>query len=310
MGQVQDSFDCHLRHMLSEIAIDHGLDSKVLLGKYIYHGMSDLSPVTKAEYKVPDHPPVIPKPRLVTGIKKKGGRKPKFSTPPTLSGELSETYLTGLTIPYLKEACKMRKIPISGGKDQLIERFLAFQKNPEAHKPAKKGGRKKKDQPPEPKHNHPLDDKTHAGCEQCKEYGNPMDPTMEEEEFEVTTIEAPVVVNNWVIKPPEGTGAPEVVEGPGEIEAVEEIDEDIHDQLRSIVSKMNEVEIDETKDTTGTAWESVYEEPDKDDEDPLQDMEFGDDDEEEEEEEVKVKETEKEDPFGSMGYGDDLEEED
>ena len=258
MLNVQDLWEDQLRLILCEIARDHKLDSKQLIGKYILRGMPDLSPVTLQTYpeaqkpvvEQSQKPPEIPEPRVVRQLKapkkKKGGRKPKFQEKPNLEGELTEDYLRTLTIPLIKEACIMRKIAISGGKDVLIKRFLDYQKNPEAHKPPRKGGRKKKSQEPEPQHNHQLDDRTHEDCEQCKVYGNPMDPSMDEEEFE--------------------------------------IDQDIQNQLKEIVGKMNATtlddpkeiqepqEIEETEDEAG--WEE-YQEP-QDDEDPYAIMEYGD----------------------------------
>jgi len=258
MLNVQDCFEQELRLILGDIARDHNLDQRQLIGKYIIRGMPDLSPKTLETYpealgplgvrkvKQSQKPPEIPEPRVTKAAKaakKKGGRKPKFQEKPNLEGELTEEYLQGLTIPLIKEACKMRKIAISGGKDVLIKRFLEYQSNPEAHKPPRKGGRKKKSQDPEPHHNHTLDDKTHADCDQCKVYGNPMDPTMAEEEFEV--------------------------------------DQDIQNQLKEIVGKMNATTLDEPKETEDidasddeSGWEE-YQEP-QEDEDPLGAMEYGD----------------------------------
>lgn len=260
MQGVQDCFDSHLRTILTEIAEDNKLDTRALLGKYLYRGMPDLSPLTKETYQVPEGPVEIPMPRPQArpAPKKKGGRKPKFSTPPDLSGDLTREFLEGLTIPLIKEACKMRKIPVGGGKDELIKRFMEYMENPDAHKITKKGGRKKKDQPPEPKHNHELDDKTHTDCEQCQLYGNPMDPCMQEEEFEIARSEKPKETK--------------------EIEEPEEIEEDdtdsIENQLKNIISTMNTVDLDKDK---GDEWdESEYVEPD-DNEDPLDAMDYGDD---------------------------------
>jgi hypothetical protein len=266
MLNVQDLWDQQLRLILGEIARDHQLDSRRLIGKYILRGMPDLSPVTLQTYpeaqkpvvEESQHPPEIPEPRKAPapqGPKKKGGRKPKFQEKPNLEGELTEEYLQSLTIPLIKEACKMRKIAISGGKDVLIKRFLEYQKDPEAHKPPRKGGRKKKSQEPEPQHNHTLDDKTHEDCDQCKVYGNPMDPKMSEEEFE--------------------------------------IDQNIQNQLKEIVGKMNATTLDEpeesekpydvfglqdTKEASDdeAEWEE-YQEPQDDEEDPYAIMEYGDD---------------------------------
>lgn len=280
MLSVQDSFEQHLRSILAEIAQDHKLDERHLIGKYIIRGLPDLSPVTLETYpeaqkplpapKVEESqkPPEIPEPRVTKvkdpqAPKKKGGRKPKFQEKPNLEGELTEEYLQSLTIPLIKEACKMRQVAISGGKDVLIKRFLEYQKNPEAHKPPRKGGRKKKTQEPEPQHNHTLDDKTHADCDQCKVYGNPMDPKMDDEEFEV--------------------------------------DQDIQNQLKEIVGKMNATTLDEPKESEEaeeaekpydifglqetkeikelsddeSGWEE-YKEPQEDDEDPFEAMEYGD----------------------------------
>jgi hypothetical protein len=260
MQGVQDCFDDHLRTILTEIAEDNKLDTRPLLGKYLYRGLPDLSPLTKQTYQVPEGPLEIPEPRPLVAPKKKGGRKPKFSTPPDLAGDLTREFLEGLTIPLIKEACKMRKIAVSGGKDDLIKRFMDYMENPEAHKVTKKGGRRKKDQPPEPKHNHELDDKTHSDCEQCQMYGNPMDPIMQEEEFEIARSEKPKETK--------------------ETEETEETEEDetesIENQLKNIISTMNNVDLDKDK-ANGDEWdESEYVEPD-DNEDPLDAMDYGDD---------------------------------
>ena len=125
----------------------------------------------------------------------------------------------------------MRKVPMSGSKDQLIDRLDLYQKNP--NDPAtqrRKGGRKKKDQGPEPVHNHKLDGKTHGDCEQCKIYGNPDDPRMQDEEFEITEVKEPV-------KAPE----PQVTNE----------ETDIADQLKNIVNDMNSDEDEEDFNSDG-----------------------------------------------------------
>ena len=233
---VQDEFEQQLRLILGEIAQEHGLDQKQLLGKYIFRGQKDLSPVTLQTYPVPEGLPVVPPVAQapVAQEKKKGGRKPRFTTAPNLEGDLTEEFLKGLTIPLLKEACKMRRVAITGSKDTLIGRLLEYQKNPEAHQAPRKGGRKKKAAAPEPAHNHPLDQETHPDCEQCKTYGNPMDPHMREEVFEVTrdsTEAAPMEAP---------TEAPPVAQEPQEFEMD---DGDIDEQLKAIVANMNQIEI-------------------------------------------------------------------
>ena len=275
---VQDEFEGQLRLILGEIAQEHGLDSKTLIGKYILRGQKDLSPVTLATYPVPEGLPAVPsqvpaapkakkvkapKEPKPAGEKKKGGRKPKFSTPPKLDGELTEEFLKDLTIPLLKEACKMRKLPITGGKDVLIDRIQEHQRNPQAPVEKKKGGRKKKVQNQEPAHNHALDNKTHKDCPQCETYGNPMDPKMQEETFEIAAPpaapQAPVVPE--IEESPEATGPKEFDMG----------EDDIDDQLKNIVAQMNQIEIDSDDEADVDA---------------------------------------EEDPFGLMDYGDELEEED
>jgi len=266
MLSVQDLWDQQLRMILTEIAQDHQLDRRQLIGKYILRGMPDLSPKTLETYpeaqkplaQESQKPPEIPEPRVAQAPppRKKGGRKPKFQEKPNLEGELTEEYLRGLTIPLIKEACKMRKIAMGGGKNVLIERFLEYQENPGAHRPPRKGGRKKKSQEPEPCHNHSLDGKIHEDCQQCKMYGNPDDPKMEEEEFE--------------------------------------IDQDIQNKLKEIVGTMNEPketgefeiaqdiqnhlkETEETEEPSDdeAGWDE-YQEPQDEDDDPFDVMEYGD----------------------------------
>ena len=191
---VQDEFEGQLRLILDEIAHEHKLDPRALVGRYILRGQKDLSPVTQGSYPIPEGLPAAPRAKTPTakapGEKKKGGRKPKFSTPPELGGDLTDEFLRDLTIPLLKDACKMRKIPITGGKDVLVGRIQEHQKNPNALGDKKKGGRKKKIRVPEPEHNHALDNNTHKDCPQCETYGNPMDPGMQEETFEITASPA------------------------------------------------------------------------------------------------------------------------
>lgn len=271
---VRDEFESQLRMILDEIARDHELDPKTLIGKYILRGQKDLSPVTLDTYPVPEGLPAVPsqvpvppktkptKPAKPAGEKKKGGRKPKFSTPPDLSGDLTEDFLRDLTIPLLKEACKLRKLPITGGKDVLIDRIQEHQRNPQAPVEKKKGGRKKKVQIQEPEHNHILDNKTHKDCPQCETYGNPMDPGMQEETFEIAPV--PAVPQSPVVPEIE---EPQTVQEPKEFDMGED---DLDEQLKSIVSQMNQVHMD-----------SDDEDENDDDEDPFDQMDYGDELEEE-----------------------------
>lgn len=248
---VRDEFESQLRLILGEIARDHELDAKVLIGKYILRGQKDLSPVTLQTYPVPEGLPAVPSQVPVPPRTKKGGRKPKFATPPKLDGELTTEFLRDLTIPLLKEACKLRGLPITGGKDVLIDRIQEHQKNPRAPQDKKKVSRKKKIQIPEPEHNHILDNKTHQDCPQCETYGNPMDPQMQDETFEIAPAPVPHSVS-----PIPGPGPQEFDMG----------DDDLDNQLKSIVAQMNEVDLGSDVD---------------DDEDPFDHMDYGDELEEE-----------------------------
>lgn len=277
MLNVRDEFEGQLRLILGEIAQDHQLDSKTLIGKYLLRGQKDLSPLTQSTYPIPEGLPAVPsqivapgapKAPRVPGEKKKGGRKPKFSTPPKLDGDLTGDFLRDLTIPLLKEACKMRKIPITGGKDILIDRIQEHQKNPQAPGDKKKGGRKKKLQAPEPEHNHVLDNKTHKDCPQCETYGNPMDPGMQRETFEIAAP-SPVVAPQVPEIEPAAVESSEIEPVPVEPKEFEMGDEDIDDQLKNIVAQMNQMEMDSE------------EEDENDDEDPFSQMDYGDDLEEE-----------------------------
>ena len=280
--------------ILQEIARDHKLDSHALVGRYVLRGQKDLSPVTLQTYPVPEGLPMAPAPVVpvarALGGKNKGGRKPRFSTPPKLDGDLTEQFLRTLTNPLLQEACKMRQIAVTGGKDVLVGRILKYQEDPQGHKPPRKGGRKKKEQGQEPQHNHALDDRTHGDCPQCETYGNPLDPGMQQEEFQVThevptpvvpavvpapvvPVEAPasVVPTPVVPSPPP---APVVREPEIQVDDFKMDDDDIDAQLKSIVEQMN-----------GTTLGDPYDEYDEE-------------------------EAETEDPFDHMEYGDMLEEED
>ena len=255
---VQDEFEGQLRLILDEIAHEHKLDPRALVGRYILRGQKDLSPVTQGSYPIPEGLPAAPRAKTPTakapGEKKKGGRKPKFSTPPELGGDLTEEFLRDLTIPLLKDACKMRKIPITGGKDVLVGRIQEHQKNPNALGDKKKGGRKKKIRVPEPEHNHALDNNTHKDCPQCETYGNPMDPGMQEETFEITASPAategagdPAPVAPVAPVGPEAPAAPmEFDMGEDAPAAPKEFDmgeDDLDAQLKDIVSQMNQIEV-------------------------------------------------------------------
>ena len=264
---IRHEVEHQLRGILEDIAQEYGLDSRTLVGKYILHGEKDLSPVTLQTYpqaqvqvpeiqtkpqvqvQIPEGLPQVPQ----TQGKKKGGRKPKFSTPPKLDGELTEGFLQGLTIPLLKDACKMRKLPITGGKDVLIERIQEHQRNPQPPGEKKKGGRKKKVLDQEPGHNHALDNQTHSDCPQCETYGNPMDPKMQEETFEIAASTSNTVISHTTAEPKEFDMG----------------DEDIDDQLKNIVAQMNQIEIEEEP------------EDEPEDEDPFDQVDYGDELEEE-----------------------------
>ena len=267
MLNVRHEIEHQLRAVLEDIAQEYGLDSRTLVGKYILHGDKDLSPVTLRTYpqaqvqaqvpeiqtkpqvqvQVPEGLPQVPE--IQTHGKKKGGRKPKFSTPPKLDGELTDEFLQGLTIPLLKDACKMRKLPITGGKDVLIERIQEHQRNPHVPVGRNKGGRKKKVPDQEPVHNHVLDNKTHKDCPQCETYGNPMDPKMQDETFEIAVSTPGPVVSHTAPEPKEFDMG----------------DEDIDVQLKNIVAQMNQIEPED--------------EPE--DEDPFDQVDYGDELEEE-----------------------------
>jgi hypothetical protein len=266
LQNVRDLWEDQLTLILQEIARDHKLDSRALVGRYVLRGQKDLSPVTLQTYPVPEGLPVAPVAPVVPvaralGGKNKGGRKPRFSTPPRLDGELTESFLRTLTNPLLQEACKMRQIAVTGGKDVLVGRILKYQEDPQGHKPPRKGGRKKKEQGQEPQHNHALDDRTHGDCPQCETYGNPLDPGMQQEEFQVTQ-EAPTPVVPTV------TPAPVVREPEIQVDDFKMDDDDIDAQLKSIVEQMNGT-------TLGDPYDE-YDEEEADTEDPFDHMEYGD----------------------------------
>lgn len=276
--------------ILQDIARDHGLDSRALIGKYILQGRGDLSPVTQKTYKVPESQPP-PQPRYVAQRivfsppaakskpkAKKGGRKPKFSTPPPLDGTLTQEFMDGLTIPLLKDACKMRKLPITGSKDKLIKRIQDHQENPQA--PQVKKGKKKAVKIQEPVHNHELDGKTHGDCEQCQTYGNPLDVDSQNETFEIHESEVP---QSPVVSPvPEIQSQPQSPVAPRTQE--EEFtmgDDDIQAQLKAIVAQMSDDEPATTSQDDMVchmirAEEEMQEFQDHDEDDPFDSMEYGD----------------------------------
>ena len=160
-------------------------------------------------------------------------------------------FLQTLTIPLLKKACKMRNIPVTGGKDILINRIHEYQVNPQPI-PDKKNKIHRRSRDEEPQHNHVLDNKTHDDCPQCNIYGNPMDPNMHEETFEITETEEKH-------KLPENTTI--------EFEMGED---DLDEQLKNIVSNMNETGIESDEEDIES------------DEDPFENMDYGEELEEEE----------------------------
>ena len=261
--------------ILEEIARDHGLDSRALVGKYILQG-TQTSPVTRKTYKVPEPPepkpsPRVPEPKPAQEPKpapkgKKGGRKPKFSTPPPLDGTLTREFMDGLTIPLLKDACKMRKLPITGSKDKLIQRVLDHQENPQP--PPGKKGKKKAAKVPEPEHNHPLDGHTHRDCEQCQTYGNPLDVESQNETFEIQEVQS-------------APSSP----APAQPRPAEEFtmdDDDIQEQLKAIVARMSDDEQEDQgqeqclKEADNSDDEVYMESSDEEDQDPFDTMDYGD----------------------------------
>lgn len=287
MDSIHELCEDHVSSILHDIALEYNLNYAILIGKYVKKGQKDLSPVTRETYKIaqsPSPPLEIPKPRVVTDAikgqkdpspviskphvvvkekkeRKKGGRKPKFANKPTLDGTLSDSLLKDLTIPLLKDACRMRKIPISGSKDDLIDRIKRYQTNPDTFKIVKGGGRKKKDMAPEPVHNHELDSHIHSDCEQCRIYGNPMAPDTQEEEFIVETHN----VSDTPVKNIEENESDE-----------ENSEEEINKQLKNILSSYKTDEEDEEDEEN---WEE-YKEPDDGDGD--YGINYGDELEEEE----------------------------
>jgi len=265
LANIRDDVEEGLRSILANIAHDHNLNEKELLQKYLYKDIPDLSPVSKQEYQ--PHPPEIPAPRpkaeAPQAPKKRGGRKPKFQEKPDLqaTAQLTDQLLDQLTIPLLKEACKNRAITQGGSKAALVKRLQDHRdgKLPQVRQPAKKAKKAKRAE--EPQHNHPLDDQTHPDCDQCKIYGNPADPKMQEEEFEVA--------------PPEEPAAP--AQEPQETQETE-----MQDELAKIIQGMNDLtttgpqgdEYGEPPEDEGDNWD--YEEPDDEGEDPLGCMEYGD----------------------------------
>jgi hypothetical protein len=241
LANIRDDVEEGLRSILANIAQDYNLNEKELIQKYIYKDIPDLSPVSKAAYQ--PQPPEIPKPRqapVAPTQPKKGGRKPKFQDKPDIQAttQLQDELLNQLTIPLLKEACKNRGITQGGSKAGLVKRLQDHRdgKLPQVRQPAKKAKKDKRAQ--EPQHNHPLDDETHPDCEQCKMYGNPADPKMQEEEFEIAPAQ----------------------------------ETDMEDELAKIVAGMTAIEPQEDNDENN--WED-YQEP-QEDENPYDCMEYGD----------------------------------
>ena len=196
---VRDEFEGWTRDLLGRVARDYQLKESELITRYLGPGAPQQSPVSLA--MVAQLPPVpapvqapvpapVPAPvqaPLFPGAKKRGRKPAPGIESLDLSRPLSVDEIQGLTIPTLKAVCKHHGLKVTGSRPELVERLTQWQSNPDDPQlKKKKGGRAKRPQGPrEPEHNHAVDDKIHADCEQCQAYGNPLAPEARVEEFHV-----------------------------------------------------------------------------------------------------------------------------
>ena len=122
---------------------------------------------------------------LVTKTKTKGQGKALEARP---ACDYTAEELGGVNVAALKVLCKHHGLTQGGKKDSLIARLL----NPQDGLPKKRGGKKKKAaKPPEPEHDHELDEEHHEDCKACGLQGNILDPDAPQD-FDLDLGDSPV----------------------------------------------------------------------------------------------------------------------
>ena len=175
------------RSLVSRIARDYDLKECDLVDRYVVPDFcgapESLSPTSLRRYH-------SAAPSLVAAATtpKRGRKRAPGVESLDLTRPQTEEDIRGLTIPSLKELCKIKGLKITGSRPELIARFLSWQENPDQDdlKPKKGGRKKQRSKVPETSHNHPLDGEHHGDCPECDAHGNPMAAT--QQEFEIAPV--------------------------------------------------------------------------------------------------------------------------
>ena len=181
-----DGLEGYARDLLSRVSRDYDLKEQELLDRYVLADFGgppeSMSPTSLSKYRAAQPSPVA----RATVPAGRRGRKPAPGLDSLdLSRPQTESDLAGLTIPSLKELCKLKGLKVTGSRPDLISRFMSWQSDPDqADLKPKRGGRKKqRESTPETAHNHPLDGEHHRDCPECDAHGNPL--TGKIQDFEV-----------------------------------------------------------------------------------------------------------------------------
>ncbi len=215
LSGFRDEVEGWARGLLSSVAHDYSLSEQELVHRYLSlefteGGKGAASPVTlslveRATHRATSAP--APAPKVPTNVspvpapkKARGRKKAPGIEALDLSKPLSLAEIESLTIPNLKELCRVKGLKLTGSRPELVGRIMAWQADPNAAglKP-RQGGKKKRDAPAPTVHNHPLDAQVHADCSECAAHGNPLSGMMQE--FEVVAPSAALVQEDEVVAP-------------------------------------------------------------------------------------------------------------
>jgi len=222
LSGFRDEVEGWARGLLSSVAHDYSLSEQELVHRYLSlefteGGKGAASPVTLSLVERATHPATsapAPAPQVPTNVspvpapvtaavapkKARGRKKAPGIEALDLSKPLSLAEIESLTIPSLKDLCKVKGLKLTGSRPELVGRIMAWQADPNAAglKP-RQGGKKKREAPAPTVHNHPLDAQVHADCSECAAHGNPLSGMMQE--FEVVAPSAALVQEDEVVAP-------------------------------------------------------------------------------------------------------------